>query len=353
MAKEHQKVSNGWKKKVKIEYARLRHQKKFRLQDDIRVAWRGNRVAMQAAHIKKEEDQVKPLQNEQNQVIGVRAKPVWICSDDPPSHSQFIRRAEAKDSEGKIQSMPVKIIPALNPIPTMYSWAPLQQNFMVEDETVLHNIPYMGDEILDQDGTFIEELIKNYDGKVHGEREGGFIDDELFVDLVNALNKHSDENEDTNDEPNAGGAGDSTRYLQFFFHCEINFTNFFKIFIFYRAPLNDDEENTKDETPETNHDGCNNGLMPPMKIFNAIASVFPDKGTPQELREKYIELSDDKTIVPKECTPNIDSKDAESVPHAKTMHSFHTLFCRRCFKYDCFLHRLQSNHPGPSIKRRG
>jgi len=317
-----QKVSSGWKKRVKIEYARLRHQKKFRHQDDIRVAWRGNRVAMQASHIKKEVELEKPLENENKEVIGYRAKPIWDCSEDPPSHSQFIRRAEAKDSEGKIQSISMKIINAVNPIPTMYCWAPLQQNFMVEDETVLHNIPYMGDEVLDQDGTFIEELIKNYDGKVHGEREGGFIDDELFVDLVNALNKHSDENLD--DSENAGGD----------------------------KKLEDNDDTTPKDTVEDLSLAAKN-LLPPMKIFDAIASVFPDKGSPDELREKYIELSEDKGIVPKECTPNIDSKDAESVPHAKTMHSFHTLFCRRCFKYDCFLHRLQSNHPGPSSKRRG
>ena len=194
---------------------------------------------------------------------------------------------------------------------------------MVEDETVLHNIPYMGDEVLDQDGTFIEELIKNYDGKVHGEREGGYIDDELYIDLINALKQHE------------SGS---------------------------RAAVGDEVEQSKDAAkPSSNesppcqvYGGTDSGSLPSMKVLSAVASIFPDMGTPSELLDKYIELSgENKLVVPKECTPNIDGAEAESVPHPKTMHSFHTLFCRRCFKYDCFLHRLQAYHPGPTTKRRG
>uniref|UniRef100_A0A8C3YB28 [histone H3]-lysine(27) N-trimethyltransferase n=1 Tax=Catharus ustulatus TaxID=91951 RepID=A0A8C3YB28_CATUS len=183
------------------------------------------------------------------------------------------------------QVIPLKTLNAVASVPIMYSWSPLQQNFMVEDETVLHNIPYMGDEVLDQDGTFIEELIKNYDGKVHGDRECGFINDEIFVELVNALGQYSDDEDDDDGDDNP------------------------------------DERDDKQKDREGNR----------MGIY-------------KELTEQQL-----PGALPPECTPNIDGPNAKSVQREQSLHSFHTLFCRRCFKYDCFLHPF---HATPNTYKR-
>lgn len=327
------KVLAEWKKRVKSEYTRLRSLKRFKRADEIKAAWNDNRTKLNEL-----------LEQEDQTVIGMG--PVWVCSVEAPAHQAVMRRTHVTSSCSEPLSIPIKTINAVNPIPTMYTWAPLQQNFMVEDETVLHNIPYMGDEVLDQDGKFIEELIRNYDGKVHGDRETGFIDDEIFVELVDTLVQQYQMKEVV--------AKDKTER---------------RIIVRKESKTKDkedeeeeDEEEEQEEEEEDEEDSIanreedywegssNSGSrdFPCFAIFQAVSALFPDKGSADELKEKYIELTD-PTALPPECTPNIDGPSAESVPQEQTMHSFHTLFCRRCFKYDCFLHPTKGSTDAPGL----
>jgi len=290
------KVSPEWKKRVEIEHSRLQHQKRLRHRDDIRLTWKANRNR-------------KSLKNEQVEDDGLPA-PVWICSEDPPKHSQFIKRAECKDSSGQLQSIPVKTIYSVSPLPNMYTWAPLQQNFMVEDEKVLHNLPY----IQDHDINFIEELIKNYDGKVHGDNCVGNLDDNMFLDLVNGL-KLYDTEVPGNTESNTESSGI--------------------------------EDNLEEMLALSSLD---DSTIPSPMVFHAISSIFIDMGNANKLCERFIVLMESK-YKNTQCTPDIDGLDAECVPHEKTMNSYNSLFCRRCFKYDCFLHRASPLHP-PTNRRR-
>ncbi|KAK7873095.1 hypothetical protein R5R35_000375 [Gryllus longicercus] len=330
------KVSAEWKKRVKSEYMRLRQMKRYKRADEVKVAWNQNRKHMTDVLIAE-------------QRRWADGKAVWTSCQEAPPHAACMKKAEVTSLDNEVQTCPVKIINAVTPIPTMYTWAPIQQNFMVEDETVLHNIPYMGDEILDQDGTFIEELIKNYDGKVHGDRETGFIDDTIFVELVNALLQYQYKDEENEKNEKEGKDRDKEK------HGRASTS---------RSSSSHERAERRSQTAEKQ----SSKGVPSMVIFQAVSAMFPDKGRPEELKEKFLELTErlDPNALPPECTPNIDGTAAQSVPREQTMHSFHTLFCRRCFKYDCFLHPckgpgsppaergLQAYHPGPNLlKRKG
>ncbi|XP_021573330.1 histone-lysine N-methyltransferase EZH1 isoform X4 [Carlito syrichta] len=214
-------------------------------------------------------------------------------------------------------------------VPIMYSWSPLQQNFMVEDETVLCNIPYMGDEVKEEDETFIEELINNYDGKVHGEEEmipgSVLISDAVFLELVDALNQYSDEDEEGHNDTSDGKQDDSKE--------DLPVTRKRK-----RHAIEGNKKSSKKQFPND-------------MIFSAIASMFPENGVPDDMKERYRELTEmsDPNALPPQCTPNIDGPNAKSVQREQSLHSFHTLFCRRCFKYDCFLHPF---HATPNVYKR-
>ncbi|MBN3288952.1 EZH1 methyltransferase, partial [Polypterus senegalus] len=231
----------------------------------------------------------------------------------------------------KNQSVSIRTLSSVAGVPFMHAWSPLQQNFMVEDEMFLHNIPYMGDEILEQDEAFLEELIDNYDG-VHGDREGGFINDEIFVELVDALCQNGDDEGEKDGEQ-----------------------------LENKAQKEEEEEDSTIEhemkvmkqkkVTAVGADGHLNKKVPNDNIFKAIASMFPGKGTAEELKEKYRHLTEPLIPVelPPQCTPNIDGPFAKSVQREQALHSFHTLFCRRCFKYDCFLHPF---HATPNVYKR-
>ncbi|XP_058067293.1 histone-lysine N-methyltransferase E(z) isoform X2 [Anopheles bellator] len=347
------KVSLEWKKRVKAEYMKIRQSKRHKKVDDVRSAWNRNRQKL-----------LDMLMRENDNWLMTNA--AWVqCDMNQLPHVKCMKQAEITDHEGNHQSAPIRVINAVTPIPTMYTWAPTHQNFMVEDETVLHNIPYMGDEVLDKDGSFIEELIKNYDGKVHGDKEGSFLDDSIFIELVHALMNYSEKEVRNGDSPCDGKTGLRSSSANDKASCVVKVEDI-NIKVSSRSAVKklesgegaDEESKTaNDKVTSPDEELIKEPLdvkpFPAPIVFQAISSQFPERGTPEEMRDKYIELTERVDPErPPECTPNIDGARAESVSREQTLHSYHTLFCRRCFKYDCFLHRLQVNHSGPNLQRR-
>eukprot|EP00057_Strongylocentrotus_purpuratus_P017282 XP_011671756.1 PREDICTED: histone-lysine N-methyltransferase EZH2 [Strongylocentrotus purpuratus] len=346
---------------VKSEYMSLVANRRFKRAGEIRMIWSANRKSIEERTEENERKNLeRPFQSIHTAASFDQLPITRKCSIEVGSNKHK-------------QTASLHTLNGVSSVPCVYTWAPLQQNFMVEDETVLHNIPYMGDEVLEQEQTFIEELIKNYDGKVHGDREGGFIDDEVFVELVRsvaatesqlmvkkeeegtAVSDLTEMKEEEVKEPEVKEPELKTSEVK---EPELK-TPEAKELELKELELKTPELKTpelkelelatqelKEPELEMEEDSVPSDF-PKDIIFKAIVSFFPERGSIEELKERYRELTEkqDPNILPPECTPNIDGPNAKSVPRDETMHSFHTLFCRRCYKYDCFLHPY---HPTPS-----
>lgn len=79
-------------------------------------------------------------------------------------------------------------------------------------------------------------------------------------------------------------------------------------------------------------------------ITMAIAHYFPNKLSAKdlqrvfpELRERYFNYRDDSSVL-----PNLNDDTAIVVSADRALNSYVSLFCRRCYVYNCLLHRGKS-----------
>lgn len=133
----------------------------------------------------------------------------------------------------------------------MQSWAHTQQNIMVDDESELCNIPYMGDENIDKNKSFINGLLtESYYGWVDvGGEYDHYFDDATFIELINSLIPYQNASSECASLSTAEDFG---------------------------AIGGNDADPKNGQKP-----------FPCEDIFKAISEKFPDKGAPDELRERY------------------------------------------------------------------
>ena len=179
--------------------------------------------------------------------------------------------------------------------PNMNTWAPIRRNVLTEDDHYHSNIPYFGDEQIGSN--FIKSFEENVNNKVKIFEADN--EDSMFLDLINSLKKV---------EIN-GNSLDETKLLE--------------------SPKTEDQKrwhltSSVDKT------------LPGLVVFQAIANKYPDYGSVEELIKKFMKLNDVKATT--NLVQDLDGPNAQAISADAAIHSYKSLLCRRCFKYDCPLH---------------
>lgn len=332
-------MNTAWKKRVKCEYFRVMKTKKLRREELAKSAFLENRKIIRKSKINQKLNDVFSISIPAHSSIMEKSQ--IEVSSVPANHS---------DLKFTTYSIPIRKMFNVPPMPTMYSWSEVGQNFLADDEVVLHNIPYL------DDMNFLEELVMDtYENKIHSDKERPSLTDEDLVEVINGLMKYINSCKNNNHitvDNNFNSTNCTNGY-----NANNKDSNSLDLDSPVSSSASSDSANyaiRKDRQLRRTAERMANSLLirgeanrqPPITppdpdlMFEAMASVFKDQGNAEDIKVKYFDLiSDNKPEVQNlESTPNIDGDNAQSVPREQTLHSFRTLFCRRCYKYDCTLH---------------
>ncbi|KAI1289608.1 Histone-lysine N-methyltransferase E(z) [Halotydeus destructor] len=188
-------------------------------------------------------------------------------------------------------------LPPLARLPITYQFAYAPRNCLIEDEKVLHHIPYLGDALVTdatKEAGVVHDLMQSYEFKIHD--DGEKIEDEDFLKVIEDLSSSSLD----------------------------------------RPVLKNRTTRKSGNVPDSDSVAVKTKL-PMNTIFEAVSRTFSGEGSPADVCKRYNNLilrNKPKTAY---C-PNMDGPEADCVPRSRALNSFKTLFCRRCLMYDCLMH---------------
>jgi hypothetical protein len=81
--------------------------------------------------------------NRQHTIWERECKYIWSCQTEPPTNVIRLPKAVSTSFDGYTTSCHIKVLNAVTSIPTMYAWAPIQQNFRVRNYDVFLSLRWV------------------------------------------------------------------------------------------------------------------------------------------------------------------------------------------------------------------
>ncbi|UJR21358.1 hypothetical protein I4U23_024450 [Adineta vaga] len=214
---------------------------------------------------------------------------------------------------GEKSTCPLSILPQIDKIPHMFTYVPLQRNFLCDTMTNLSDL------VLEEE----DEDIKN---------------------LLSSVESDSSILPSTKDARSSSSSSTSKRIRRCSKTAAINDKD--NEYVFDEEHLLELLKRLKQQpghasVPMTADDDSN--------LMETLLKLYPLSA--DLIRDRFGTIFVSKRLPPKEFTPNIDNSSlALDTTVDNTLHSYFMLFCRRCHRYDCFLHKDKQATPDLTIE---